>query len=185
MIQAGRLASEAEVKRFRVETEAAARLDHPNIVPIYEVGENDGRPFFTMKLVEGGSLAQRISNHERGQTTSQATTKISPSPRTGPHAFDTRQAASLLSRVARAVHYAHQRGILHRDLKPANILLDHEGEPHVSDFGLAKQIESGADLTLSARASGREEQGGNHGGGCLQPGSHSLRAAGRPAPFPR
>src|SRR5262245_18895752 len=129
MILTGQFASERDVKRFRAEAEAAARLDHPNIVPIYEVGAQDGRPFFCMKFMEDGTLTKRLA------------------ARTEP--LDCRQAASLLVKIARAVHHAHQHAILHRDLKPGNILLDAQGEPHVSDFGLAKCLDSGAGLTLS------------------------------------
>jgi WD40 repeat protein/serine/threonine protein kinase len=118
MILTGQFASEMEVKRFRAEAEAAAQLDHPNIVPIYDVGEVKSQHFFSMRFIEGGTLTARISDPK----------SLLPS----------RAAATLLVKVCRAVHFAHQRGILHRDLKPGNVLLDANGEPHVSDFGLPK-----------------------------------------------
>jgi tetratricopeptide (TPR) repeat protein/predicted Ser/Thr protein kinase len=132
MILSGRFASEEEVQRFRAEAQAAAQLDHPNVLPVYEVGEHAGYPYFAMKLVEGGSLVGAL-----------------PRLRGRP-----REAAALLAKVARAVHCAHQHGILHRDLKPANVLLDADGVPYVTDFGLAKRVEGDSGLTQTGAVVG-------------------------------
>ncbi|TWT65509.1 Serine/threonine-protein kinase PknB [Crateriforma conspicua] len=127
MILRGRLASDADLQRFLAEASATARLDHPGIVPVYEVGDIDGRPFFSMKFVAGKTLAQRI--------------KSGPMPQ--------REAARIVADVARAVAYAHRQGVLHRDVKPSNILLGNDGNARITDFGLAKQTGAKVDLTRS------------------------------------
>lgn len=127
MILAGSFSSPAMIARFQTEAESAARLDHPGIVPIYEINVRDGLPYFSMRLVEGGTLANAMAREK----------------------FTPIRAARLIIRVARAVHHAHQRGILHRDLKPRNILLESTGEPLVADFGLAKILDQDSSLTQS------------------------------------
>jgi WD40 repeat protein/tRNA A-37 threonylcarbamoyl transferase component Bud32 len=141
LVRAGEFADEKEVARFRAEAEMVANLDHPGIVPIYEVGEHEGRHYFSMKLIEGGSLALRIANNECRMTNEKSGRSAGN--------FEIRHSAFVISQVARAVHYAHQRGVLHRDLKPGNILLDAHGKPLVSDFGLAKHIDTDSALTMS------------------------------------
>jgi WD40 repeat protein len=118
MILSGQLAGPEEVRRFYVEAEAAARLDHPNIVPIFEIGQHDGQHYFSMAFVDGESLARRVA--------------------AGP--LPPRAAVQLVKKIADAVAYAHVEGVVHRDLKPANVLVDRDGEPRVTDFGLAKHI---------------------------------------------
>jgi serine/threonine protein kinase/Flp pilus assembly protein TadD len=125
VIGLGHWATTAHLKRFRLEAEAAARLEHPGIVPIHEVGERDGSCYFSMKFVEGGQLDEVV--------------KQTP--------MTIRQAVELIVKVARTVHYAHEHGILHRDIKPGNILLDAKGEPHLTDFGLARLVESESSVT--------------------------------------
>lgn len=132
MILAGQFATADDVKRFHTEAEAVAHLDHPGIVPIFEVGEHDGRHFFSMSYVAGHSLADETA--------------------AGP--LDPRRAAHLLQAVAEAVHYAHQNGIIHRDLKPANILLDQQQQPRVMDFGLAKHVTGDSGLTATGQVLG-------------------------------
>jgi hypothetical protein len=132
MIRTGFLASADEVRRFRQEAQAAAPLRHPHVIPIYEVGEQDGYHYFTMPFADGGSLAERMEGLRA----------------------DPRAAVALVEKIARAVHAAHAHGILHRDLKPANVLLDERGEPLIADFGLAKFLDGGPCLTDSGQVIG-------------------------------
>ncbi len=125
VIGLGQWATTTHVKRFRREAEAAANLDHPCIVPIYDVGEREGSCCFSMKFIDGGQLDE--------------VTKRAP--------ISIRNAAELIAKLARTVHYAHEHGILHRDIKPGNILLDAKGEPHLTDFGLARLLETNSTVT--------------------------------------
>jgi serine/threonine protein kinase/cytochrome c-type biogenesis protein CcmH/NrfG len=127
VIGRGPWTTERHLKRFRREAQAAAHLEHPCIVPIYEVGERDGQCYFSMKCIEGGQLDEVVRH-----------TPLS-----------IRQAAELVAKVARTVHYAHEHGILHRDIKPGNILLDQNGEPHLTDFGLARLVEAESTVTAT------------------------------------
>jgi serine/threonine-protein kinase len=132
VIGLGHWATEAHLKRFRREAEAAASLEHPCIVPIYEVGERDGSCYFSMQFIEGGQLDELVRSE--------------PIP--------VRRAAELIAKVARTVHYAHEHGILHRDIKPGNILLDGKGEPHLTDFGLARLVETESTVTRTLEVLG-------------------------------
>jgi serine/threonine protein kinase len=180
MILSGHYASREQLDRFQREAEALARLQHPNIIRIYEVGEVQGSPFFSLEFVEGGSLARHLDG--------------TPQP--------PRPAAELVATLARAMHAAHQSGVVHRDLKPANILLGLKSpasaasapresfgatlesfEPKISDFGLAKQLDSEADHTLRRRPGHALVHGPRAGRGTDQrcrPGCRRLRSGGDP-----
>lgn len=132
MILAGEFASADGVRRFMIEAQAAANLDHPHIVPIFEVGECAGRHFYSMGYVEGESLARKVTR--------------------GP--LPSREAAELVRKVALAIDYAHRRGLIHRDIKPQNVLLDSTGEPRVTDFGLAKRVQNDSELTSTGQILG-------------------------------
>src|ERR1043166_6149278 len=119
MLPRGKTVSDSDTERFHRESRAVARLQHPNIVAVYESGKYEGRNYFTMEWIEGGTLDEHLASFTR----------------------DLKRSASLLIKVAKAVHYVHQRGILHRDLKPGNILFDSHNEPRVSDFGLVKLLD--------------------------------------------
>jgi len=147
VIGLGPWTTEAHLKRFRREAEAAARLEHPGIVPIYEVGEREGSCYFSMKFVEGGQLDDVVRRES----------------------MSIRQAAELIAKVARTVHYAHEHGVLHRDIKPGNILLDAKGTPLLTDFGLAGLVETESTITRTLEVLGTpsymapEQGAGEHG----------------------
>ena len=126
MVLSGEFASADELRRFEIEARTVATLDHPHIVPLYETGQLEGRPYLAMKLLEGGSLLDRLGEFESA-----------------------RAAAALVESLARAVHHAHRRGVLHRDLKPENILFDQQDRPYISDFGLARRLDAQSRLTGS------------------------------------
>ncbi len=132
MILAGHFATQADRDRFHSEAEAAAQLDHPNIVPIFEVGQHQGQHYFSMGYVDGGSLASQLND--------------------GPLA--PKKAAEIVATVAEAVEYAHRQGVIHRDIKPSNVLVDSSGRPRVTDFGLAKRVDGGSDLTATGQILG-------------------------------
>ncbi len=132
IIVLGHWATARHLKRFRLEAEAAARLNHPSIVPIHEIGERDGCCYFSMNLIEGGQLDEVVRRE----------------------AISIRRAAELIAKLARTVNYAHEHGILHRDIKPGNILLDKEGEPHLTDFGLARLVETESTVTRTTEVLG-------------------------------
>ena len=132
MILASRHASMQEKVRFQIEAEAIARLQHANIVQLYEADEHEGLPFFSLEFCDGGSLDRRLATQP----------------------LTTDEAAALMEKLARAMHYAHVHGVVHRDLKPANVLLDSAGLPKVTDFGLAKQMDSGSDLSHTGAVMG-------------------------------
>nr|WP_261360741.1 serine/threonine-protein kinase [Aeoliella straminimaris] len=132
LILAGQMAGAQEIERFHVEAEAAAQLDHPGIVPIYEVGEHKDQHYLSMAYVDGGSLADRL--------------------REGP--LPPREAAHYVKKIAEAVAYAHERGVIHRDLKPGNVLIDTNGDPKVTDFGLAKRVDGDSELTATGQILG-------------------------------
>jgi eukaryotic-like serine/threonine-protein kinase len=135
MILGGQFAGEAEVRRFQAEAQAAANLNHPNIVGIYGIGMHQGQHYFSMQYIDGRTLAQLEAEAQWRSDTGKT-------------------AAHLVAKIARAVQYAHERGVLHRDLKPANVLIDTHGEPHILDFGLARRIGIESSLTLEGTVVG-------------------------------
>jgi len=132
MLLFGPLGSKEFIQRFRVEASAAASLKHPNIIPVHEVGVYQGQHYLVMDYVAGQTLSKL----------------------TGGQPFRPRRAAACMKKIAEAVHFAHEHGVLHRDLKPSNVLVDLNDEPHVTDFGLAKRLDANSELTLSGQVLG-------------------------------
>jgi len=151
MVLNWREATRDTLTRFTIEAEPAAMLDHPHIVPTYQIGDLDGQPFFSMKLVSGQNLAKKRSELVLLKPEEDVSAKTSR--RSSREAQVT--IAALLAKVARAVHFAHQHGVIHRDLKPTNILIDPEGEPHLTDFGVAKLLDQDHGLTQTDDVLGR------------------------------
>ncbi len=170
MIRSGMLADDSEVRRFYTEAQAAARLHHPGIVSVHQFGRRAGHHFFSMEYIRGTDLQRRINESE----------------------LDPREAARYVRDVARAIHHAHEKGVLHRDLKPANVLIDEKDQIHVTDFGLAKHLDADSSVTGSGAAVGTphymapEQAGGLSDRASLQSDVYSLGAilfaclAGRP-----
>lgn len=146
MVIDSRKSSAKAVRQFRLEAELAARLRHPNIVRIYQVGEEDGDVYFTMELIDGQSLSRRIAQGEF---------RLAPAEATKPalHEIQVR-IAKLIAKTARAAHYAHGQGVWHRDIKPGNIIVDGEDEPHLTDFGLAKPADNETNFSDSDSLAG-------------------------------
>lgn len=147
MILDSQITSPVVRHRFNVEAQAAAKLDHPNIVPIYEVGEWNGQPYLAMKLVQGRSLREQMARGEIGLGRTHKSHERGGSERA-------KRVARFMATVARAVQHAHEHAVLHRDLKPANILIDSEGQPHLTDFGLAKLLDTASIQAGEASATG-------------------------------
>ena len=175
MILFGRFADRRALERFRAEAESVALLNHPHIVPIHEIGELDGQPWFSMDFIDGHDLGEEIA---RG-TYEPRTDSVGTRP--GDGGFRDR-VARLVIALCEAVQHAHQHGVIHRDLKPANVLIDGAGAPHLTDFGLARRLDTGSDLTVTGQTLGSphymppEQAGGDHRGASTAGDVYSLGA---------